>query len=197
MILTITITIIINIQKYSSDENENESVIRYRKSDSESDSYEDNKTQEEIDEDRRIEDIKERDEFANRLLGKEKDKTKSIHNNENNNKKQESEYDKILAMSRDDKERTLAERRRQARMDYVRDRAGDKLEELNQDIQDEETLFENTKLTKKEKREYQDKRNIYNIASEYMGIGKDQREDRYEMPEAYTTEKEGNDRIRS
>lgn len=87
-------------------------------------------------EEARLRDIKERDEFAERL--KKRDGSKIIHVSD------KSVYEKAakkLKLENEDREKMVPALRVQSRRKYLEKRKDDKLQELEADIQDDEYLF--------------------------------------------------------
>lgn len=91
-------------------------------------------------EEARLKDLKERDEFANRLKKRDEGKTRNIvHATE---KKAYEEAAKRLKMENEDREKMIPMLRVQSRRKYLEKRKDDKLVELEADIADDEYLFE-------------------------------------------------------
>lgn len=67
----------------------------------------------------------------------------------------------------EDRESILPKLRVESRRLYLEKRKEDKLVELEQDIQDEEFLFADQKLTDREKRELEKKKKLLEIAKEH------------------------------
>lgn len=91
-------------------------------------------------ENERRRDIKERDEFANRL--KKKDETHTRKVLEVSDKKGFEEAAKRLKLEHEDRDRILPNLRIQSRRKYLEKRKEDKVAELEADILDDEYLFE-------------------------------------------------------
>lgn len=91
-------------------------------------------------EEERLKDLKERDEFADRLKKKDESKTRNIvHSSE---KRAYEEAAKRLKMENKDREKMIPMLRVQSRRKYLEKRKDDKLAELEADIIDDEYLFE-------------------------------------------------------
>lgn len=91
-------------------------------------------------EEARLKDLKERDEFADRLKKKDEGKTRNIvHASE---KKAYEEAAKRLKLENEDREKMIPMLRVQSRRKYLEKRKDDKLVELEADIADDEYLFE-------------------------------------------------------
>ncbi|XP_067306450.1 pre-mRNA-splicing factor ATP-dependent RNA helicase DHX16 [Pseudorasbora parva] len=132
----------------------------------------------------RIQDLEERDAFAERVKQKDKDKTRHVL--ERNDKKAYEEAQKRLKMAEEDQRKMLPELRKQSRRQYLTKREQEKLEDLEAEIADEEYLFSTQKLTDKERKELDYKRQIRDLARDYKKAGakeKEERKNRYYMPE--------------
>lgn len=136
----------------------------------ESDDSDSNKSDGKGNEDKaRLKDLKERDEFASRL--KEKDKKSKKHEMKKNLELEEEEYNKMIPNLR-----------HEARKAYVKKRKADKIEELEEIIEDDEKLFNHNELTEREKLEHQYKKKILNIVKEYSEVDKVEKVQRYAIP---------------
>lgn len=88
----------------------------------------------------RLRDLRERDEFANRLKKKDEDKTRKIL--ESSGRKAYEEAVKRLKLENEDREKIVPQLRVQSRRQYLKKRKEDKVAELEADIRDDEYLFE-------------------------------------------------------
>ncbi|KAG9345245.1 hypothetical protein JZ751_009791 [Albula glossodonta] len=132
----------------------------------------------------RLQDLEERDAFAERV--KQKDKEKTRHILERNDKKAYEEAQKRLKMAEEDQKKMLPELRKQSRQQYLATRATEKLEDLEAEIVDDEYLFSSQSLTDRELQDLQYKRTVRDLAKEYRKAGakeKEERKNRYYMPE--------------
>jgi len=80
----------------------------------------------------------------------------------------------------------LPELRKQSRRQYLNKREQEKLEDLEAEIADEEYLFSTQKLTTKERKDLDHKRQIRDLARDYKKAGakeQEERKNRYYMPE--------------
>lgn len=82
--------------------------------------------------------------------------------------------------------RDLSALRDRSRQAYLAKRSEQQVELLRQEIRDEETLFRGVRMSKKEERELDRKRELLRIAEEYAAL--DDREEGYVLPEDYVTE---------
>lgn len=73
--------------------------------------------------------------------------------------------------------------RKKSRRDYVKKRRVDQLEMLQEDILDDEYLFENAQLSKREKQDREYKKKVYSLAVEHAKAGELEKVQRYEMPQ--------------
>ncbi|KAF0046045.1 hypothetical protein F2P81_002574 [Scophthalmus maximus] len=118
----------------------------------------------------RLQDIEERDAFAERVKLKDKDKTRNIA--ERTDKKAYEEAQKRLKMAEDDQNKMKREE--------------EKLEDLEAEIIDDEYLFSTDELTAREKKELEYKRTLRDLAKDYKKAGakeQEERKNRYYMPE--------------
>uniref|UniRef100_A0A3Q1ETC8 RNA helicase n=1 Tax=Acanthochromis polyacanthus TaxID=80966 RepID=A0A3Q1ETC8_9TELE len=132
----------------------------------------------------RLQDIEERDAFAQRVRQKDKDKTRNIA--ERTDKKAYEEAQKRLKMAEDDQKNMLPELRKRSRWEYLKKREAEKLEDLEAEIIDEEYLFSTDELTEREKRDLEYKRTLRDLAKDYKRAGakeQEERKNRYYMPE--------------
>lgn len=103
-----------------------------------------NESDESVDsaEEERKRDLKERDEFANRLHKKDEGKTRKLV--ESSEKKGYEEAAKRLKLELEDRQKVLPHLRIQSRRKYLEKRKDDKVAELEADIMDDEYLFDNS-----------------------------------------------------
>ncbi|KAI7905673.1 P-loop containing nucleoside triphosphate hydrolase protein [Cokeromyces recurvatus] len=148
---------------------------------------EDNDDEEARAERERLKDIQERDELAQRLKEKDKDRTKKLV--EDRSAKEGSEAYKRRNLA-DDKEARLAalpELRKRSNQKYLKMREEQQLALLEQEIEDEKRFFSGQKMTRREIQELEYKEELLRLAKARMNI--DTKEDAYIMPEDYITEK--------
>ncbi|WBW72065.1 ATP-dependent RNA helicase Cdc28 [Schizosaccharomyces osmophilus] len=146
-------------------------------------------------EDERMHDLREREEFEERL--RQRDLTTSTRDLvEDYSSKLSSEEVALrnLADDPDSRERLAAELRKKSRQHYLKPRAQQQLELLGREIQDEELLFADEQLTKREIFELEKKKELLRIAEERMNLNAQAAE--YRMPEDYFTEQGKLDRRR-
>uniref|UniRef100_A0A8C0G6U7 RNA helicase n=1 Tax=Chelonoidis abingdonii TaxID=106734 RepID=A0A8C0G6U7_CHEAB len=132
----------------------------------------------------RLQDLEERDAFAERVKRKDKEKTRNIL--ERSDKKAYEEAQKRLKMAEEDKKTMIPELRKKSRREYLAKRERDKLEDLEAEIVDEEHLFSELELTTAERRELEYKRRVRDLAKDYKRAGEQEKlekSSRYYMPE--------------
>lgn len=129
----------------------------------------------------RLLDLKERDEFADRLKKKDKDKTRNIV--ERSDKKAYEEAAKRLQIEAEDRKKMVPKLRVESRRKYLEKRKEDKIIELEGDIVDEEYLFTDTRLSRQEKAELDYKKKVLQLAKEHERARELEKIDRYHMPE--------------
>uniref|UniRef100_A0A3B4TTB9 RNA helicase n=1 Tax=Seriola dumerili TaxID=41447 RepID=A0A3B4TTB9_SERDU len=132
----------------------------------------------------RLQDIEERDAFAERVRQKDKDKTRNI--TERTDKKAYEEAQKRLKMAEEDQNNMLPELRKRSRWEYLKKREAEKLEDLEAEIIDDEYLFSTDELTERERKELEYKRTLRDLAKDYKKAGakeQEERKNRYYMPE--------------
>lgn len=94
-----------------------------------------------VEEECRLKDLKERDEFAERLKKRDEGRTRKVMESTSNRKAIE-EAAKRLKLESEDREKILPQLRIQSRRQYLEKRKEDKVAELEADILDDEYLFE-------------------------------------------------------
>ncbi|XP_072249637.1 pre-mRNA-splicing factor ATP-dependent RNA helicase DHX16 [Leuresthes tenuis] len=132
----------------------------------------------------RLQDIEERDAFAQRVREKDKDKTRNIA--ERTDKKAYEEAQRRLKMAEDSQKNMLPELRKRSRWEYLKKREAEKMEDLEAEIIDDEYLFTSEELTEREKKDLEYKRTLRDLAKEYKKAGakeQEERKNRYYMPE--------------
>lgn len=87
-------------------------------------------------EEQRLQDLRERDEFSRRLKEKDEEKTRKIVDG------RIVEASKRLKLDQEDREKLLPQLRVQSRRKYLEKRKEDKVAELEADILDDEYLFD-------------------------------------------------------
>ncbi|KAJ2765838.1 hypothetical protein IWQ56_003942, partial [Coemansia nantahalensis] len=132
-------------------------------------------------------DAAERDAFAERLKLKDKEHTKKLVEDRSSAGDPDQQLRRTLANDLDARREALPEIRNRARHEYLKLREEKQLELLRQEIADEEDLFRGERLTDKELRDLEYKKELLRLAEERKNIGDET--DGYAMPEDYITEK--------
>lgn len=138
-------------------------------------------TEEERLERERLEDIRQRDELAERLKEKDKERTKKMVEDRSSKKDSEASKRRNLADDKEARKSALPDLRDRSRQQYLKLRETQKLELLRQQIEDEEFLFRDQKLTKREREQHEYNKKVYELAKARLQI--DTKEDGYMMPE--------------
>ncbi|XP_037958646.1 probable pre-mRNA-splicing factor ATP-dependent RNA helicase mog-4 [Teleopsis dalmanni] len=139
---------------------------------------------EEVDseEESRIRDIKERDEFAERLKQRDDNRTRKIVESTGSRRAIEEAAIR-LKLDNEDRDKILPQLRKQSRRVYLEKRKDDKVAELEADIIDDEYLFEETTLTKNEIEDRKYKKKLLSIAKDHEKARELERIQRYRMPD--------------
>ncbi|CAG2108370.1 unnamed protein product [Medioppia subpectinata] len=132
------------------------------------------------DEEERTRDLKERDEFSERLRLKDKNKTRNIATN--SDKKSYEEAAKRLKLEAEDRQKIMPKLRVESRRQYLEKRKEDKLALLEADIADEEYLFNEENLTESEKAKLEYQKKVLHLAREHDRARDLENVQRYHMP---------------
>ena len=137
----------------------------------------------------RDQDLRERDEFAERVKKRDKDKTKKIV--EDRSSKQSgaaAEAAQRRQLADDSVARTIAmpSLRERSRQEYLTKRELQQVELLRKEIADDEALFRGMRISKREQRELDRKKEVLRLVEERLKI--DDKWDGYMLPEDYITE---------
>ena len=128
----------------------------------------------------RLKDINERDEFHKRMV--EKDKAKQRNIAQKSDKRAYEEAKKRLEQEAMDKEKIIPDLRKESRYRYLKERKAKKIDQLEDDIKDDEFLFEEEELTTKEKEDRKYKKTILKLAKQHDQAGEIEKVQRYHMP---------------
>ncbi|XP_069678567.1 pre-mRNA-splicing factor ATP-dependent RNA helicase DHX16 [Periplaneta americana] len=131
----------------------------------------------------RLRDIKERDEFADRLKQRDKDKTRNVAQPSGSDKRSYEEAAKRLKLEAEDRAKIIPKLRVESRRKYLEKRKEDKVAELEADILDDEYLFQEVDLTERERKERDHKKKLLQLAKEHEKARELERVQRYHMPE--------------
>lgn len=137
----------------------------------------------------RLRDLKERDEFSNRLKKKDEEKTKKLVEDRSSTKDA-----KLLAHRRalaDDvkaRDEALPDLRLRSRQEYLKKRELERLALLRKQVAEEQAeLRANPNLTRREKEEFEKNKEVLRLAEERLKV--DDHLDGYQLPEDYITER--------
>ncbi|CAG8454274.1 9757_t:CDS:10 [Ambispora gerdemannii] len=134
----------------------------------------------------KMQDLKERDEFAKRVREKDKAKTKKLVEDRSSKSQSESTLRRNLADDPEARKQYIPDIRERSRQDYLKARAEQRMLLMEAELRDEETLFKDIKLTEKEKKDYQLKRDTLQLTKGRLSLSKKSEE--YTLPEDYITE---------
>ncbi|GAA5810590.1 hypothetical protein MFLAVUS_004013 [Mucor flavus] len=135
----------------------------------------------------RLQDLKERDELAQRLKNKDKDRTKKVVEDRSAKEGSEAHKRRNLADDKEARMAALPELRTRSNQQYLKMREEQQLALLEQEIADEKRFFADQKMTKREIKDLQYKEEVLRLTKARMNI--DTKQDGYMMPEDYITEK--------
>ncbi|KAK7282572.1 hypothetical protein RIF29_11469 [Crotalaria pallida] len=130
-------------------------------------------------EEERLRDQREKEELEKHIRARDEAGTRKLTEHKLTQKEKEEEIRRNKALEKDD----IRALRKVSRQEYLKKREEKKLEELRDDIEDEQYLFDGVKLTEAEKRDLRYKKEIYNLVKERMEEADNVNE--YRMPEAY------------
>lgn len=145
----------------------------------------------------RLQDLKERDAFAERMKEKDREKTKKIvqdHSSKRSVAAVEAHQRRLLADDATARVTALPGLREHSRQEYLTKREIQQIELLRKEIQDEEELFRGMKVSRREQRELDLKKETLRLVEERLKIN--DRFDGYQLPEDYFTEQGKIDRKR-
>lgn len=131
-------------------------------------------------ENERVKDMKDKEEFVDRLKKRDKGDTRNVA--EDSSKNRYDDAKKTLQLNEEDKKRMIPELRKQSRREYAKKRKDMKLEELVDDIRDEEYLFKDVEITERERNQLDRKKELLDLATRYNKAGDVEKVQRYAMP---------------
>ncbi|KAG8937174.1 Cyclin-dependent kinase catalytic subunit [Tulasnella sp. 418] len=137
----------------------------------------------------RLKDLKERDAFAERIKERDKERTKKVVEDRSSKKSgaaAEAAERRRLADDSVARASAMPDLRTRSRQQYLTKRELQQIELLRQEIADDEALFSGMKITKREQKELERKKEVLRLAEERMRI--DDKYDGYMLPEDYITE---------
>ncbi|CDO71497.1 hypothetical protein BN946_scf184909.g91 [Trametes cinnabarina] len=137
----------------------------------------------------RLEDLKERDAFAERIRQRDKEKTKKVvedRSSKASGAAAEAAERRRLADDAEARSRAMPSLRERSRQEYLTKRELQQIELLRKEIADDEALFHGMKMTKREKRELERKKELLRLVEERLKIN--DKWEGYQLPEDYFTE---------
>ncbi|KAL8278191.1 hypothetical protein RQP46_009364 [Phenoliferia psychrophenolica] len=134
----------------------------------------------------RLEDLKERDDFAARMKDRDKDKTKKLIEDRSSKADAETLARRALAKDPNALGAAMPGLRDQSRQSYLAKREQQQLDLLRIEIADDERDFRGVKLTRKELATLEKKKELLRLAEERLAV--DEGFDGYQMPDDYITE---------
>ncbi|TFK40682.1 pre-mRNA splicing factor [Crucibulum laeve] len=137
----------------------------------------------------RLEDIKERDAFAERVKERDREKTKKViedRSSKAGGAAAEAAQRRQLADDAEARGVALPSLRQHSRQEYLTKREIQQIELLRKEIADDEALFSGMKISKKERRELDRKKELLKLVEERLKIN--DKWEGYQLPEDYITE---------
>ncbi|KAL3374880.1 hypothetical protein AABB24_006393 [Solanum stoloniferum] len=166
-------------------EDEDDEVVRdedddrrvRRRTSQDQDDSDNSESEEEI-----LRDQREREELERHLRERDAAGTRKLAETKLTRKEEEEAIRRADALEQDD----IGSLRKVSRREYLKKREQKKLEELRDDLEDEQYLFEGVKLTEAEERELRYKKEIYELVKKRSEDTGDM--DEYRIPDAYDLE---------
>ena len=138
----------------------------------------------------RLRDLQERDAFAERVRQKDRDKTKKVVEDHSSKRSAgaaaEAAQRRQLADDAAARVAAMPGLREHSRQEYLSKREIQQIELLRKEIEDDENLFHGMKISKRERRDLEYKKEVLRLAEERLKI--DDKYDGYQLPEDYLTE---------
>ena len=136
----------------------------------------------------RMEDLAERDAFAERMKEKDRDRTKKLVTDRSTKTEGGLEAEKraVLADDAEARKAVIDDLRLHSRQEYLTKREQQRLDLLKLEIEDEKILFRNQKMSKRELVEFEKKKELIRIMEARQRI--DDGTDGYMLPDDYITE---------
>ncbi|KAK7682368.1 hypothetical protein QCA50_014573 [Cerrena zonata] len=137
----------------------------------------------------RIRDLAERDAFAERVKERDKEKTKRVvedRSSKASGAAAEAAERRRLADDSFARDRAMPSLRERSRQEYLTKREIQRIELLRKEIQDDENLFRGMKVSKREQKELDRKKELLRLVEERLKI--DDKWEGYQLPEDYITE---------
>lgn len=143
-------------------------------------------TEEERLERERLEDLAERDAFAERMKRKDQENTKKLVVDRSSKAAAEAAALRSLADDQDARLAAMPNLRERSRQEYLKKREQQRIDLLKLQIQDEEILFRGQRMSKREEEEHARNKELLRIMEERQKI--DDGNDGYMLPDDYITE---------
>ncbi|KAF7307663.1 putative PRP2-RNA-dependent ATPase of DEAH box family [Mycena kentingensis (nom. inval.)] len=137
----------------------------------------------------RDEDLRDRDAFAERMRDRDRERTKKIVEDRSSKDKgaaAEAAQRRALADDFEARQAAMPSLRLHSRQEYLTKRELQQIELLRKEIADDEALFSGMKISKRERRELEYKKDLLKMVEERMKIN--DKYDGYMLPEDYLTE---------
>lgn len=137
----------------------------------------------------REEDLRERDEFAERMKKRDTDRTKKVvedRSSKTSGAAAEAAQRRLLADDATARATAMPSLRERSRQEYLGKRELQQVELLRKEIADDEALFRGMRISKREQRELDRKKEVLRLVEERLKI--DDKWDGYMLPEDYITE---------
>ena len=135
----------------------------------------------------RLEDLRDRDAFAERVRDRDREKTKKlVEDRSSKGAAAEAAQRRQLASDADARDVALPSLRLRSRQEYLTKRETQQIELFRREIADDEALFAGMKISKKEKRELERKKELLKLVEERLNIN--DKWEGYQLPEDYLTE---------
>jgi pre-mRNA-splicing factor ATP-dependent RNA helicase DHX16 len=136
----------------------------------------------------RLEDLRERDAFADRIRNYDRQKTKIVEDrsSKTTGAAAEAAQRRLLADDQHARDQALPSLRQHSREEYLTKRELQQIELLRKEIEDDEALFRNMKVSQQEKKDLEYKKQLLESVEARLKI--DDKWDGYQLPEDYLTE---------
>ncbi|KAG6841261.1 Cyclin-dependent kinase catalytic subunit [Blastosporella zonata] len=137
----------------------------------------------------RLEDLKDRDAFAERVKTRDLERTKKIvedRSSKNSGAAADAAQRRQLADDADARGLAMPSLRQHSRQEYLTKRELQQIELLRKEIADDEALFSGMKISKREKRDLERKKELLKLVEERLKIN--EKWEGYMLPEDYITE---------
>ncbi|KAJ7163316.1 pre-mRNA splicing factor [Mycena filopes] len=137
----------------------------------------------------RLEDLQDRDAFAERMRDRDRERTKKIVEDRSSKDKgaaAEAAQRRLLADDAEARGFAMPSLRQHSRQEYLTKREIQQIELLRKEIADDENLFSGMKISKRERRDLEHKKELLKLVEERLKIN--DKWDGYQLPEDYITE---------